>query len=149
MIAFQTSVRIARPIDEVFAFVSDPSQLPRWNSAVESVHSTSAPAGATGSTYTMRRQLPTGRADNQLEIFALEPSTAFGIRTTSGPTPFVYLYRFAADADATVVALDATVELAGAAALVAPLAARAIKRGVDANLGTLKDIQEQPPPFRH
>jgi hypothetical protein len=47
-------------------------------------------AGGIGSTYAMRRELPTRRADNELEIFALEPFTAFGIRTTSGPTSFAY-----------------------------------------------------------
>jgi PAS domain S-box-containing protein len=92
MIAFRTGVRIARPIEEVFAFVSDPLELPRWNSAVRSVRVTSARAGRMGSTYVMQRDLPTGRADNDLELIALERPTAFGIHTTSGPTPFVYRY---------------------------------------------------------
>lgn len=34
MIGFETSVRIERPIEEVFALVSDPLQFPLWNSAV-------------------------------------------------------------------------------------------------------------------
>ena len=38
MIAFETEVRIGRPIDDVFAFVTEPTQFPRWNSAVQSVH---------------------------------------------------------------------------------------------------------------
>jgi uncharacterized protein YndB with AHSA1/START domain len=143
MIAFQTSVHIARPIDGVFAFVADPLQLPRWNSAVQSVHNTSGRPGTIGSSYAMRRQLPTGRADNQLEIFDLQPATTFAIRTLTGPTPFVYRYRFIEDGGGTVVELDATVELTGAAALVPALPARAIKRGVDANLATLKHTLEQ------
>jgi uncharacterized protein YndB with AHSA1/START domain len=141
-IAFHTSVRIARPIGELFAYVTDPLQLPRWNSAVRSVRSTSARAGEVGSTYAMQRELPSGRAENELEILELEQPTAFAIRTTSGPTPFAYRYRFIADGPATVIELDATVDLAGPAALLAPLAARAIKRGVDANLATLKHTQE-------
>jgi hypothetical protein len=35
MISFRTSIRIERPIGEVFAFVADPLLLSRWNSAVE------------------------------------------------------------------------------------------------------------------
>ncbi len=42
MISFETSVRIERPIEEVFDFVSDPTQFPRWNSAVQAVNGTSA-----------------------------------------------------------------------------------------------------------
>jgi uncharacterized protein YndB with AHSA1/START domain len=42
VITFETEVRIARPIKEVFAYVSDPLNLPRWNSAVQAVRRTSA-----------------------------------------------------------------------------------------------------------
>ena len=135
MIAFQTSIRIERPIDSVFAYVSDPSNLPHWNSAVRSVRSTSTPA-AIGSTYAMERALPTGRAVNELEIVELEPPTAFTIRTNSGPTPFVYRYSFVPDGSGTIVTLDATLELT---ALLGPV----LKRGVNANLATLKEIQER------
>jgi uncharacterized protein YndB with AHSA1/START domain len=142
MVAFQTSVRIMRPRHELFAYVADPTQFPHWNSAVQSVRSTSTRPGEAGSTFLMRRELPTGPAENALEIVELTPPTAFAIRTTSGPTPFVYRYRFIADGVATILELDATVELAGLAALAGPLAGRAVKRGVDANLATLKHLQE-------
>jgi uncharacterized protein YndB with AHSA1/START domain len=142
VVAFQTSVRILRPRHELFAYVADPTQFPHWNSAVQSVRSTSPRSGETGSTFSMRRELPTGPAQNTLEILELTSPTAFAIRTTSGPTPFVYRYRFIADGLATVLELDATVELAGLAALAGPLAGRAVKRGVDANLATLKRLQE-------
>jgi hypothetical protein len=139
VITFQTRARIAHPRPEVFAFVADPCRLPHWNSAVRSVRSTSTPAGEIASTYTMQRELPTGRVENRLEIVELEPSTAFALRASSGPTPFLYRYRFIADGTATVIELDATVELAG---LLGPLAARAVKRGVDANLASLKRLLE-------
>jgi hypothetical protein len=142
MAAFQTSVRILRPLHEVFAYVADPTRFHHWNSAVQSVRSTSAHPGEVGSTFLMRRELPTGPAENTLEVLERTPPTAFTIRTTSGPTPFVYRYRLVADGDATVLELDATVDLTGPAALAGPLAARAIKRGVDANLATLKHLQE-------
>ena len=37
MIIFETSVRISRPIEEVFSYVADPLNFPRWNSAAEAV----------------------------------------------------------------------------------------------------------------
>ena len=142
MIAFETSVRVDRPIEEVFAFVSDPSLFPRWNSAVQAVDLISGSTGALGSTYAMQRELPSGQAENELEVFASEPPAEFGIRTTSGPTPFVYRYRFASEGADTVVRLDAGVELPGLAGALGPLAARAVKRGVDANFATLKRTLE-------
>ena len=45
MISFETSVRIERPVEKVFAFVSDPLLFPQWNSAVQTVHADSGAAG--------------------------------------------------------------------------------------------------------
>jgi uncharacterized membrane protein len=142
VISFETSVRIQRPVEEVFAFVSDPLKFPRWNAAVQAVHETSGQQREVGSTYSMERELPAGRVENELEIFARVPPTEFGIRTTRGPTPFVYRYRFSSERGATLVHLDAEVDLPRPAALLGPLAGRAVKRGVDANFATLKGILE-------
>lgn len=142
MIAFETEVRINRRIDDVFAHVSDPLNYPLWNSAVEAVRKTSAGENGVASTYSMERQLPTGRAVNRLEVVASERPRKFAIRTTSGPTPFLYRYRFAADEGGTVVRLDAEVELPAAAALLPPIARRLVRNGVDANLAKLKQILE-------
>lgn len=38
---FETSVRIERAVHEVFDYVSDPRNFPRWNSAVQAVSVTS------------------------------------------------------------------------------------------------------------
>jgi uncharacterized protein YndB with AHSA1/START domain len=142
---FETSVRIQRPIEEVFDYLSDPDNFPHWNSAVRDVRATSASTKAVGSTYSMERELPSGSAANELEIMALERPRQFAIRTTSGPTPFHYRYHLRSDNGETIVALDAEVQLEGPAAFVAPLARRAVKRGVDDNFATLKTILESRP----
>jgi uncharacterized protein YndB with AHSA1/START domain len=142
VIRFETSVCIERPIDDVFDYVSHPQTFPRWNSAVLTVHKTSAGEGDVGSTYSMERDLPSGRADNELEVVAHERPHEFAIRTTSGLTPFLYRYTFSPEDGGTIVQLDAEVELPAAVALVGPLARRAVKKGVDENLATLKSILE-------
>jgi uncharacterized protein YndB with AHSA1/START domain len=142
VIAFETGVRIDRRVEEVFAFVSDPLNLPRWNSAVQTVRKTSAGENGVASTYSMERALPSGRAVNELKVVASEPPREFAIRTTAGPTPFLYRYQFSADNDETVVKVDAEVELPGAAAFLPQLARRLVKKGVDDNFATLKQILE-------
>lgn len=91
MITFETDTRIERPIEEVFAYVSDPLNFPRWNSAVQAVRKTSSGKNGVASTYSM--ELPTGLAVNELEIVARGQPREFAIRTTLGPTPFHYRYR--------------------------------------------------------
>ena len=138
---FETSVQIERPAEEVFDYVSEPENFPRWNSAVQAVRRTSG-EGDVGSTYLMERDLPGGRAENELEILTRSRPTEFDMRTTSGPTPFTYLYRFVSENGTTEVQLAAEVELSGVAGALGPLATRAVKRGVDANFATLKGILE-------
>jgi len=145
VIAFETDVRIDRRIEEVFAYVSDPLNFPRWNSAVRTVRKTSGQTDG-ASTYEMERELPSGRAVNELEVVASEPPRAFAIRTTAGPTPFLYRYAFSAEDGGTVVKLEAQVELPGAAALVPQLARRLVKKGVNDNLATLKQILDAAGP---
>ena len=131
---FETSIAIARPRAEVFALVADPTRFPLWNSAVTSVEPTS------GSAYLMRRRLPTGEAENGLEIVESEPPAAFAVRTTYGPTPFNYRYRFTEADGATIVTLAGDLELGGVFSL---LPARAFLRGIDANLTTLRRLLER------
>ena len=129
-ITFTTTITIDRPIADVFARVADPTGFPDWNSAVESVQ----PVGR--GRYVMRRRLPSGPAVNDLEVVERQAPTAFTVRTTSGPTPFVYRYAFAPAGDGTVVTLRGEVEVPAWAAL----AKHAVRRGVDANLAALRAI---------
>jgi uncharacterized protein YndB with AHSA1/START domain len=142
VIEFETSVAIGRPAGEVFAYLSEPGRFPEWNSAVRAVHLTSAGAGGVGAIYRMERELPTGKVENDLQVVAVDPPREFVIRTLSGPTPFHYRYRLSEQNGETTVRLDAEVELGGPASLVAPLARRAVKKGVDDNLRTLKTLLE-------
>jgi uncharacterized protein YndB with AHSA1/START domain len=139
---FETSVRIERPVDEVFDYVSDPRNFPAWNSAVRTVRETTPGTDGVGATYSMVRELPGGRAENDLEVLVLRRPTEFDIRATSGPTPFVYRYRFADEGGATLMELAAEVELGGIAGALGPLASRGVKRGVDSNFAELKRILE-------
>lgn len=143
MIKFDTRIRVERPIDEVFSYVSDVGNLPQWNSAVQSTRRTSrGDVDGIGATYSMLRTLPTGQARNDLEVVAHDRPSEFVIRTTSGPTPFVYRYRLSPHADATILHLEGEAELGGTAGFLAPLVRRAVQSGVDRNLSTLKTILE-------
>src|SRR5215207_5273455 len=140
-IHFELAVTIARPRDDVFAYVCDLRRFPDWNSAVTGV--VPRAGGSPAERYELRRTLPTGPATNELEVVARRPPEELVIRTTGGPTPFTYRYRFAADGPRTVLTLSGDVALGGAAALLGPLAAQGVKRGVRANLATLRDILER------
>jgi carbon monoxide dehydrogenase subunit G len=139
---FETSVRIERPVADVFDYVSDPRNFPSWNSAVQSVREVPPGREGVGSAYLMERELPGGRAENELEIAESDRPAGFTVRTTSGPTPFTYRYRFSDEGGRTLIELNADVELSGIAGALGPLASRLVKRGVDSNFAELKRILE-------
>lgn len=139
---FKTAVTIERPIDEVFNYVSDPCNFPSWNSAVQSVRSTAPGKGGAAATYLMERDLPGGRAENELVIDVWRHPREFTVRTTSGPTPFTYQYVFSEEQRGTKVELSAEVELPGVVGALGPVASLAVKRGVNSNFADLKRILE-------
>ena len=130
---FATNITITRPIDDVYARLADPAGFPAWNSAVDRVQ-----ARGDGR-YVMHRRLPSGPAVNELEVIERNPPTAFAVRTTSGPTPFVYRYALEPTDGGTLVTLQAEAEVPGPAVLVK----HAVKHGVDANLATFKAVVEE------
>lgn len=142
MTRFETRVEIARDLDAVFHYVADPASFADWNSAVESVAALPAPSPAADARYLMRRQLPTGWATNELVIDAVPPDH-LTIRTTSGPTPFVYRYTFEPTDAGTLIVLHADVRLGGVATVLGPLAAASVKRSVDANFSALREILDR------
>lgn len=141
MITFEANTQIDRPVEDVFAFVADGRNGALWNSAVKEVRRTSEGPVGVGATYWMARDLPQGRVENTYQIGEFEPNRALTIRTTSGPTPFVYRYTFEPAKNGTRITLNAEVDL-GVANLLGPVAGRAVKSGVQANFATLKRLLE-------
>ena len=144
VLSFTTQIRIERPVDLVFDFVADPERFPVWNAQVRSVRPTSAGRKDVGSTYAMERDLPAGPAANVLEILDRSAPGTFAVRAASGPTRFVHRYRFAPEPDgsATVLRLDAEVDLGAFVALSGSLAHRVALGGVESSLGALKRLLE-------
>lgn len=91
----------------------------------------------------MQRMLPSGSAENLLEIVRSDPPLEVVIHASEGPTPFTYHYRLEAAKGGTDLSLDAEVEISGAVGLLGPVARVAVKRGVDTNLGTLRALLER------
>ena len=79
------TVTIARPIDEVYAFVADGTNNPRWHSGVIEISRTSEQDGL-GATY---RQVLTGpggrRIDGDYRVTAYDPPRRLGFEVTAGP----------------------------------------------------------------
>jgi len=68
MITFEVSIVIEKPVEEVFGFVTEGENSPKWNSAVKSVRKISEGPISVGTKYAIVRQLPSGSAENIYEV---------------------------------------------------------------------------------
>ncbi|HSK91864.1 MAG TPA: SRPBCC family protein [Euzebyales bacterium] len=78
---------IARPADEVFAFLSDAANNPRWQRGMRSCAWTSPPPVGVGSTYRQRARFLGREVVSEFVVTAHEPGRSITIRSTGGSFP--------------------------------------------------------------
>jgi Polyketide cyclase / dehydrase and lipid transport len=84
MAAFVNTVTIMRPAGEVFAYLADTENIPRWNYAIERTRKiTPGPAGV-GTVYRQTRTIPS-RSQEDFEIVVFQPPGQLALDGTFGP----------------------------------------------------------------
>ena len=107
------SVTINRPVGDVFAFVADGEQCPRWRPGVLDItRAGGASTGGVGTRYLQGVKGPMGRrisADYEITVY--EPDRRIEFKTVAGPARPHGSYEFASTEDGgtkLTFALDAT-----------------------------------------
>jgi carbon monoxide dehydrogenase subunit G len=136
---------IARPIDEVFAFVSDARNRPSWDDSVNSEELTSPEPIGVGSTVRTRMRSMGRDYEIDWEIVEHEPPTRQRIESTSGPFSTTLAYELAGDGDRASVRFSVTGRPTGALRLMQPLIARNTQRNLDQGFARLKQVLEDRP----
>ena len=86
MIKIEHSVVVDRPVEEVFAYATDVSKVPEWQtSALEARVDGPMQAGATGAIV---RKFLGRRMESTVRFDEYEPPRKFAIESTSGPVQF-------------------------------------------------------------
>src|SRR5512133_3018254 len=88
MIKEEQSIVIARPIDEVFAFVADQMNAPRWQQGLLEVRRTSETPLGIGTKHTFVRKFMGRRLEATNEYVEYELNRKVALRSTSGPMAF-------------------------------------------------------------
>jgi uncharacterized protein YndB with AHSA1/START domain len=142
---FRLAIDLTRPPGEVFAFIAEPRNMPRWYDAVDHVAQTTAGPHSIGARYDVTRSLPGGQVHNDVEITEHTPNRLVTLESRAGPTPFRYRYELQPNGPGTHLTLDGRISsagLSGPIARVDSLATQLFKRGMKQNLGELKRIIE-------
>jgi uncharacterized protein YndB with AHSA1/START domain len=85
MINIERSVVIDKPVEQVFAYVTDGSKAPSWQGGLEAVEGQASPVG---SQYTEVRKFMGREMRSVLEVTAFEPNTKWAVKVLKGPVPY-------------------------------------------------------------
>ena len=134
------SIVINRTPDEVFAYATDPAHTPEWqSSALETSVDGPVQAGASGKEV---RKFLGRRMESTMKIEAFEPPRRFALQVTSGPVPFHVEQTVEPEGTGSRVSVTIEGEPGGFFKLADPLVERAVRRELEGNFATLKDILE-------
>jgi len=133
----QHSVSIDRPIDEVFAFFTDPQNEFQWRSQVKDI-TTEGPA-AVGRRVHQVIKGPGGLSvPAHVEVTGYEPMTRYAFRGIAGPVRPVGEFLFSEDGERTTVSFSLSVELTGIKKL---LMSRAVQRAMDREVQAIEQAK--------
>jgi carbon monoxide dehydrogenase subunit G len=139
---FSNAITIERSPHDVFEFVSDLENVPKWNYAIVETRKASEGPVAVGTTYRQVRSLP-NRSEETLRVTEFEPDRRFGFEGGLGRFEGTLTYELEEIGGDTRLTNQADLEARGIAKLAAPIASVRVRAAVAKNLETLKQLLER------
>ena len=142
MASVTNTIRIRRPIEDVFAVLTDVENTGKWFPGNVEEHWTSPPPHGIGSTrhavVTMRGR----RTENDAVTIEYQPPHRAAMKGTSPNAPFTVTLIFAPDDHGTRVNVTSEISLRGAMRLFGPILTALYGRAWARGLANLKRLME-------
>lgn len=136
------SVTIDRPVDAVFAVLSDVEQTSRWHpNTVREYWTSDGPVGVGSTRRAVAKSLGV-RSENEAVVTVYEQGKALGLRSVDSPIPFAIDIRFEPIGGGTQVDWLVEMQPEGTFKVIAPLAIGVFVRQLESGLGRLKSMME-------
>ena len=133
---------IKRPVEDVFAVLSDVENSPTWSSSSLEAKQTSAGPIGVGTTTRSVSTFLGRRIEIESEVTEFEPNRKFASRSKSGPFPFQASITVERIEGGTRVNAAIEAEPGGFFKLAEPLIVRVAKRQFQSDFDNLKDLME-------
>jgi uncharacterized protein YndB with AHSA1/START domain len=140
VIRIEFSVDVDRQPSEVFAYLTDPANLPQWQSSAVEAHWEGEKAR--GARVKEVRKFLGRRMESELEVTEYEPDRRFALKVLSGPVPFSVEHTLEPRNGGTHMTFVGTGEPGGFFKLAEPIVARTAERQFKTDFETLKDVLE-------
>lgn len=138
----ESSIVISRPVETVWAYISDFANMPVWSTGTVEMRLISEPPVRKGTTYVWVGQALGRRAEVTSEVTEFEPNQAWAYKSISGPFASAARYSVEPADGGTRVTVSAEGEIGGFFKLAEPVLAAMMKRQTEGALANLKDILE-------
>jgi uncharacterized protein YndB with AHSA1/START domain len=142
MARIEINLVINRPVEEVFVFISNAENLPRWRATNLETRKTSEGPLAVGSTFKGRFTFLGRQFDGNLRTTEYEPNTLYTSKMTDGPFPLETRYVLQPIDSGTRLIFSMEGESGGFFKLAEPLVVNLAKRTYEADLHNLKEMLE-------
>ncbi|MEK7807225.1 MAG: SRPBCC family protein [Chloroflexota bacterium] len=138
----EASVVIKRPAAAVFAFLTDIGKGTQWQASVMEASKTSEGPVGVGATGREVRRFMGRQMETTFEVTEFEHDRKISFKSTSGPIAMRGRYTLEPAVGGTRLSIVVDGELDGVLKLAEPMVVQSVKRQLDADFGTLKDLLE-------
>jgi carbon monoxide dehydrogenase subunit G len=143
MINIDLGTLIDRPVKDVFAFVTNLNNMPKWNSAVVSLQQVTPGPMDVGTKFKSVGEMMGRRIEGEVQVTSYEPDSKTGFQMNAGPVQVNVTIAFKTVGTGTKVSLNAQGNPGGLFKLAEPVMAGRIKSMMEDNLARLKSILEK------
>lgn len=143
MINLDFSTLIDRPQKDVFAFVANPGNMSKWNSAVVSLEQITPGAVGVGTKFKNISEMMGRRIEGEMQITAYEPETKCGFQVAAGPMQVNITFSFKTVGTGTKINLNAQGNPGGLFKLAEGVLVGQVKSMMEGNLARLKSVLEK------
>ena len=148
MIRVEHTVVIDRPIEEVFAFMAEVENLPRWAEKTVEARQTSEGPVSAGTTCTVLNKAMGREMQHDFVVTEYEPYTRYAAKSTSGPFPMHMRYSLEPSDGGTMVHTVSEADLGGVARIAAPVLTGMARKQIAADHRRLKAMLESQAPSK-
>lgn len=142
MYTFEHSVFINRPQEEVFEFLTNPANDPKWrDSAVSGEWTSDSPIGV-GSTQHSVDKLLGREIESTIEVTVWDPPHKIALKTVGGPMPYEATQTFESKEGGTQLTFSGHAEISGFFKLAEGLVGKQMDKQINKDLNSLKGYME-------
>jgi len=143
MINLDIGTLIDKPVKDVFAFITNPVNMPKWNSAVVSMEQITPGAVGLGTKFKNIGEMMGRRIEGEMEVIAYDPDSKYGFQMNAGPIQVNVTLTFKTVGTGTKLSLNAQGNPGGLFKLAEGVMQGRVKSMMEENLARLKSVLEK------